>query len=56
MTGLPQGGQVIVNLLTLTVTKPEGLSLPTPVRRVLRDRQEEMLLAWENVVSTDRSE
>lgn len=56
VTGLPQGGQAIVNLLTLTVTKPEGLSLPAPVRRVLKERQEEMLLAWESVVSSDRNE
>jgi hypothetical protein len=55
VAGLPRGGSVIVNLLTLEVTRPEGMCLPIALRRLLRARQDEMLAAWERVVSTDRN-
>lgn len=45
-----------VNLLTLEVTRPAGLRLPTPIRRRLRQRQLDMLAAWALVTTTDRDE
>lgn len=49
--GLPRGGSVVVDLLTLRVVRLGGLSLPPPVRRCLRDNQAAMLAAWADVIS-----
>lgn len=45
ISGLDQAGTVVVDLITLRVTKPPGLSLPPVVRRCLRDNQINMLEA-----------
>jgi hypothetical protein len=49
--GLAQGGTVVVDLITLRVTRPPGLSLPPLIGRCLRDHQREMLEAWTRVIS-----
>lgn len=49
--GLDQAGTVVVDLVTLRVTKPPGLGLPPALRRCLRDNQVDMLQAWARVVS-----
>ena len=51
VSGLEQAGTVVVDLVSLRVTKPSGLSLPLAVRRCLRDHQEELLDAWSRVIS-----
>jgi len=51
ISGLHEAGTVVVELITLRVTKPRGLSLPTVVRRCLRDNQMDMLEAWSRVIS-----
>jgi hypothetical protein len=51
ISGLDQAGTVVVDLITLRVTKPPGLSLPPVVRRCLRDNQINMLEAWSQVIS-----
>jgi len=56
LSGLPGGGTARVNLLTLEVTRPAGLRLATPIRRRLRQRQLDMLVAWALVTTTDRGE
>ncbi|MHB1382014.1 MAG: DUF4160 domain-containing protein [Thermoleophilia bacterium] len=55
VSGLSGGSTARVNLLTLEVTKPPGEVLPRAVRRHLREWQVEMLEAWEQVISIDRS-
>ena len=49
--GLQKGGSVVVDLLTLRVTRPSGLSLPPAVGRCLRDNQTAMIEAWAQVIS-----
>ncbi len=44
-----EGGSVVVDLLTLRVTRPSGLSLPPAVGRCLRDNQTAMIEAWAQV-------
>jgi len=56
LSGLRGGASARVNLLTLEVTKPPGLPMPKSVRRCLKERQLDMLGAWERVISTDWSE
>ena len=51
ISGLDQAGAVVVDLITLRVTKPPGLSLPPVVTRCLRDNKMNMLEAWSRVVS-----
>jgi hypothetical protein len=51
VSGLDRVGTVVVDLVSLRVTKPSGLSLPPVVRRCLRDHQEELLDAWSRVIS-----
>ncbi len=51
VSGLHQAGTVVVDLVSLRVTKPPGLSLPPLVRRCLRDHQEDLLEAWTRVIS-----
>ena len=51
LSGLPGGAKARVSLLTLEVTKPPGMKLPKPVMRFLKGHQEDMLGAWERVVS-----
>jgi hypothetical protein len=51
ISGLDQAGTVVVDLITLRVTKPLGLSLPPVVKRCLRDNQMTMLEAWSRVIS-----
>ena len=54
---LQKGGGVVVDLLTLRVTRLLGLSLPVAVSRCLRDNQVAMLEAWAEVISyPDRKE
>jgi hypothetical protein len=49
--GLERRGTVVVNLLTLEVSKPAGLRLSPVVSRCLRENQAAMLAAWEKVIS-----
>ncbi len=57
VSGLDRGGTVVVDLVTLRVTKPPGLPLPPAVSRCLRDNQSTMLEAWAQVISyPDRKE
>lgn len=51
ITGLDQAETVVVNLITLKVTRPPGLPLPPVVTRCLRDNQVSMLEAWRSVIS-----
>jgi hypothetical protein len=51
ISGLDLAGTVVVDLITLRVKKPPGLSLPPVVRRCLREHQEDMLEAWSQVIS-----
>jgi hypothetical protein len=51
VSGLPGGAKARVSLLTLEVTKPPGMKLPRPVAKFLKLHQEDMLEAWERVVS-----
>jgi|WetSurMetagenome_2_1015567.scaffolds.fasta_scaffold50942_2 hypothetical protein len=51
ISGLEKGGTAVVDLLTLRVTKPSGLSLPSAVSRCVRDNQAAMLQAWTQVIS-----
>lgn len=51
VSGLDQAGTVVVDLVSLRVTKPSGLSLPPVVRRCLRDHQEDLFQAWSRVIS-----
>jgi hypothetical protein len=44
ISGLDQGATAVVDLITLKVTRPQGLRLPPVVRR-LRDNQIDMLEA-----------
>lgn len=55
VVGLPRGGSGTVDLLTLEV-KPASLALPRHVSRFIRERQQDLLEAWDDVVSVDRSE
>jgi hypothetical protein len=48
---LDLAGKVVVDLITLRVKKPPGLSLPPVVRLCLREHQEDMLEAWSQVIS-----
>jgi hypothetical protein len=50
ISGLDQAGTVVVNLITLRVSRPPGMSLPPVVRRCLRDNQTDMLEAWTRVI------
>jgi len=54
ISGLDQAGTVVVDLVTLRVTKPPGLPLPPAVRRCLRENQITMLEAWTRVISYPR--
>jgi hypothetical protein len=49
--GLDKGGTVVVDLVTLRVKRPSGLTLPPAVSRCLRDSQVAMLEAWTQVIS-----
>jgi hypothetical protein len=51
VSGLDQAGSVVVDLVSLRVTKPAGLLLPPVVRRCLREHQEELSEAWSRVIS-----
>lgn len=51
ISGLDWAGTVVVDLVTLRVTKPPGLSLPLALSRCLRDNQVKMLEAWTQVIS-----
>ncbi|MCE5254566.1 MAG: hypothetical protein LLG45_10255 [Actinomycetia bacterium] len=51
ITGLGQTGSVVVDLVTLRVRKPPGLSLPPVLRRCLQENQVIMLEAWAHVIS-----
>jgi hypothetical protein len=51
ISGLDKAGTVVVDLVTLRVAKPLGLSLPPVIRRCLRDHQPAMLEAWGRVIS-----
>ena len=51
ISGLDQAGTVVVNLITLKVTRPPGLPLPPAVTRCLRDNHVSMLEAWSRVIS-----
>lgn len=56
VSGLSRGSTARVNLHTLEVTRPPGVRLPRAVRRSLEEWQLDMLGAWEQVISIDRSE
>jgi hypothetical protein len=56
ISGLDRGGTVVVDLVTLRVTRPSGLSLPPAVCRCLQENQVTMLEAWAQVISFPRRE
>ncbi len=57
VSGPERGGTVVVDLVTLRVMKPPGLSLPPAVSRCLGENQSTMLEAWTRVISyPDRKE
>jgi len=51
VTGLEKAGNVVVDLITLRVTRPHGLALPPVVARCIRGHQAELLEAWDRVIS-----
>jgi hypothetical protein len=56
VSGLPGGLTARVNVLTLEVTRPAGFKLPATLRRRVKERQLDMLAAWELVEKIDRSD
>lgn len=55
VVGLARGVTARVSLLTLEVS-PAGVRLPRTVARALKDDQEAILAAWDDVINIDRGE